>query len=215
MDSVCFPRLAVLGLALLPASCVAPASEVAAQEAEIRQLTTWMTGSFSSAAQALEAPEDYFDIRLFMVPIWEDRTDGPWLYIEQSAAVALDRPYRQRVYRLSADGSTIRSDVYTLPGDPLAYAGAWQEPTRFAAFGPDDLTLRDGCSIYLEPMDHAYVGSTRGQGCASTLADAAYATSIVSIQPNVLESWDRGFNADGEQVWGAEKGAYQFVRDTP
>ncbi|MGB0951955.1 MAG: chromophore lyase CpcT/CpeT [Planctomycetota bacterium] len=213
MVSVRAPRLALLGLALLPAACVAPASEVAPFEAEIRQLTTWMTGSFSSSAQALEAPEDYFDIRLFMVPIWEDRADGPWLYIEQSAAVALERPYRQRVYRLSADGDSIRSDVYTLPGDPLEYAGAWQTPERFRDFGPEDLALRGGCSIYLEPTKMAYVGSTRGQGCASSLADAAYATSIVSIQPNVLESWDRGFNAAGEQVWGAEKGAYHFVRD--
>ena len=27
-----------------------------------------------------------------------------------------------------------------------------------------------------------------------------------------LLSWDRGFDAAGKQVWGAEKGPYEFLR---
>jgi hypothetical protein len=203
-----------MSLALLPTACVSPASAEDSPEARIAELTSWMTGSFSSSAQALADPDNYFDIRLEMVEIWEDRMDGPWLYIEQAAASALERPYRQRIYRLSAHGEMIRSDVYTLPGDPLEYAGAWRSPSRFDTFGPDDLGLRDGCSIYLVPFDGVYAGSTDGTGCASSLAGASYATSVVSIYPDVLESWDRGFDADGQQVWGAEKGAYVFVRNS-
>lgn len=206
-------RLVVLGLALLPSACAMNAFSNGPSDAQIEELAAWMTGSFSSSAQALSDPDNFFDIRLEMVPIWENRSDGPWLYIEQAAGTALDRPYRQRIYRLSADGEAIRSDVYTLPGDPLAYAGAWQSPERFQDFGPEDLALREGCSIYLTPLHGIYAGSTQGTGCASSLADAAYATSIVSIASDVLESWDRGFNAAGEQVWGAEKSAYAFVRN--
>ena len=66
------------------------------------RLGSWMTGSFSSASQASAAPDDYFDIRLYMVPIWDGRADGPWLYVEQAAASALERPYRQRVYQVFA-----------------------------------------------------------------------------------------------------------------
>jgi hypothetical protein len=28
----------------------------------------------------------------------------------------------------------------------------------------------------------------------------------------MMLSWDRGYNADGKQVWGAEKGGYRFVK---
>jgi len=156
-----------------------------------------------------------------MLPIWSEREDGPWLYVEQAAYSNLARPYRQRVYHLTPAGpeepGSIRSEVYTLPGDPLELAAAWEEPSRFEAFGPENLEPRAGCAILLDvnrsggtPV--SYVGSTVGEGCDSTLAGAAYATSEVVITERVLESWDRGFDAEGEQVWGATEGAYRFVK---
>ena len=52
-----------------------------------------LVGSFSSAAQA-DADSNFRAIDLHMVPIWTDRTDGPWLYVEQAVAEARDRPYQ-------------------------------------------------------------------------------------------------------------------------
>ena len=98
-------------------------------------------------------------------------------------------------------------------GDPLALAGAWRAPARFDDFGPGELALRDGCSIYLTRVGDAYAGSTRGGGCASSLAGASYATSEVTIERDVLTSWDRGFDAAGTHVWGAVEGPYVFVRE--
>jgi len=28
----------------------------------------------------------------------------------------------------------------------------------------------------------------------------------------MLRSWDQGFNEKGEQVWGATKGGYEFIK---
>ena len=86
------------------------AAPVSKPKSPTGMLAEWMSGSFSSAAQAADDPENYFDIRLEMVPIWSERSDGPWLYVEQAAASALDRPYRQRVYHLveTEDGGTQR-----------------------------------------------------------------------------------------------------------
>lgn len=174
-----------------------------------------MTGQFSSRAQAAADPE-FFDIRLFMVEIWPGQPDGSrWLYVEQARADVLERPYRQRVYKLSArpDGS-LQSEVFTLPGDALAFAGAWKSPDRFARINPQSLMLRDGCSIILraESADR-YTGSTVGNACPSELRGATYATSEVVITLAGMDSWDRGYDAAGKQVWGAEKGGYQFRRD--
>jgi hypothetical protein len=44
---------------------------------------------------------------------------------------------------------------------------------------------------------------------------AVYATSEVTVTPEALISWDRGFGAAGEQVWGAVTGGYVFKKLPP
>jgi len=178
-------------------------------------LASWMTGTFSSAAQAAEAPDDYFDIRLVMLPIWQDQAYGDerWLYVEQAAADSLDRPYRQRVYRLSQLGSNrFQSEVFELPGDPRRFVQAWKTPTLLAAMRPEDLVKREGCAILLTGGEGVYIGRTEERSCSSTLRGAAWASSEVIIQADQLTSWDRGWDAEGKQVWGAMKGGYRFEK---
>ena len=180
----------------------------------VERLAEWMTGSFSSAAQAEADPENYFDVRLEMSRIWSSRTDGVWLYVEQAVATALDRPYRQRIYRVHDVGAgAILSEVFELPGDPLPYAGAFHDPGRFDGLKPEDLAKRVGCEVHLRRSGaQEFRGSTRGDGCASTLSGASFATSHVVVTPNRIESWDRGFDHEGAQVWGATQGPYVFLR---
>ncbi|MEZ5976686.1 MAG: chromophore lyase CpcT/CpeT [Planctomycetota bacterium] len=179
---------------------------------DVATAAAWLTGTFSSAAQAAEDPANFFDVRLVVAPIWKERDDGPWLYVEQAVATALDRPYRQRVYHLVPEGDTVRSDVYELP-DAAAAVGCFEQDRPLAELGPDDLALRGGCSIWLVRVaGDEFRGSTRGDGCPSTLGGATHATSEVVLGPDALESWDRGFDASGRQVWGATRGAYRFDR---
>jgi hypothetical protein len=179
---------------------------------ELDTLATWMTGSFSSAQQAT-ADSAFFDIRLEMARTWSGQRDGYWLYVEQAAAESLEQPYRQRVYHLTdgRDGS-VRSEVYEIP-DPLRFAGKWRSPAPLDGLSPDSLVRRDGCAVVLRRQpDSTFSGSTVGTECVSSLRGAAYATSEVSVRPDRLESWDRGFSATGAQVWGATEGPYVFRR---
>jgi hypothetical protein len=181
-------------------------------ENDLDELTTLMSGSFSSQEQA-ENDSNFYDIRLEMVPIWEDRTDGKWLYVEQAAAWSLDKPYRQRVYNLIAgsDG-IIHSVVYSIP-NPLRFAGAWQNENPLSQLSPDSLQIREGCVVILKKTAlHEYTGSTRNDDCQSTLRGASYATTAVSIYKDKIISWDRGFAKNGEQVWGSTQGGYIFKR---
>ncbi len=199
--------LAPLALALaLACRTLAPRPASPADE-----LADWLCGSFSSAAQAARH-NDFYDIRLHTTRIWKARDDGPWLYVEQAAASALETPYRQRVYHLVGTERGLRSDVYELPGNPLDWAGAWDRPQDFETLTPGDLSERSGCALQLERRAGAWVGSTNGTGCASQLRGATYATSEVRVTPGLLTSWDRGFDADGNQVWGATARPYEFVR---
>lgn len=194
------------------------------QKVELRALANLMIGSFSSEEQS-KADPDFRDIRLHMTEIWPDSsTHGIWLYVEQAVGQAQDKPYRQRVYWVTAQpyqdaaGKThleFRSEVFQLPGKPLDMAGAWKDPAKFNTLKPEDLSIKEGCAVIMRKTgDNTYDGGTVGNGCPSDLQGATYATSLVHIEPSGLRTWDRGHKADGEQVWGAVKSGYEFKRVT-
>jgi len=56
------------------------------------------------------------------------------------------------------------------------------------------------------------VGGIVGDGCASELDGARYANSEVTLTDDWLDSWDRGFDASGTQVWGEQAVPYRFDR---
>ena len=200
----------LVAAASLQTGCAAVARQ-ADRPSAVSEVARRLTGSFSSEAQAKEDPA-FLDVRLHMAPIWTSRTDGPWIYVEQAMATALDKPYRQRIYRLVDRGDgAVESLVYELE-NPAERVGAWRDPSRFDADSPESLVLRDGCSIVLEPAGEAWIGSTNDRDCESSLRGARYATSEVVLLEQGLDTWDRGFDAEGKQVWGATKGAYRFRR---
>ncbi len=186
----------------------------------ISEVRSNLVGSFDSSAQAAAEPE-YFTITLHTAEVWPQRADGPWIYVEQAMAGMADKPYRQRVYRLSAlPGSEdrVKSEVFELPGtmDEVVknYAGAWKLPEPLKGLTPDKLVAREGCAITLtrDEKSGSWIGSTAGDSCKSTLRGASYATSEVTMTKTMLQSWDRGFDASGKQVWGAVKGPYIFLK---
>lgn len=182
---------------------------------DVAELARWMSGTFSSRAQSQAPASEFLDIRLVMTPIWRERDDGAWLYVEQAAAADLERPYRQRVYHLTqnAEGAIV-SDVFTLPGDPLRFAGAWRRADGFAELSPASLQLRAGCSMTLQRKGGSWVGATDGTSCPSERGGASYATSDAVVRPHSIESWDRGFDAQGAQVWGSTVGPYRFEKNS-
>lgn len=187
-------------------------SQQKVRSSDLKKLYKWMCGSYSSQAQS-EKDSSFFDIRLHMAPMWKDRKGEYWLYVEQATVSALDKPYRQRVYRLILlNDTTLESRVYTMKA-PLHYAGEWKKSNTCSDLTEDSLEWRQGCSIYLVKRDKkSYKGSTNSTDCPSNLRGATYATSEVTITSNMLLSWDRGFDKEGKQVWGAVKGGYQFIK---
>lgn len=179
----------------------------------LNQLFSLMQGSFDSSEQAA-TDSAYFDISLHMYPIWEER--GNFLYVEQAVSSMQDRPYRQRIYEVKAleDGS-FASYVYKIPHDSL-WIGKWQTPTDFNSLMIEELDKLEGCEVVLQQLgEQHFAGQTGEKSCESVFRGAAYATSEVSVTPGQIASWDRGFDAEGNHVWGAEKGGYIFKSKNP
>jgi CpeT/CpcT family (DUF1001) len=181
-------------------------------EKELAAFLQIMAGKYNSEAQSLK-DTSYFNISLVMTPIWKDRADGKWLYVEQAMATKLDKPYRQRIYHLQHPSSNVfTSDIYTIK-DAMSFAGAHNDDTKMQKLSFDNIELKDGCTVTLNAKGkNEYEGGTNADHCPSDLRGAKYATTKIIMQNGVLISWDQGFDVKGEQVWGATKGGYIFVK---
>jgi hypothetical protein len=176
---------------------------------DLLKLTKMMQGHYSSEIQSKQ-DTSFFDIRLKIIPIWESRTDAIWLYVEQAMASKEDKPYRQRVYKVTEpQKGNFESAVYTIKA-PLRFVG---KPDLVNKLVPDSLVLREGCAVLLKKTGkNKFVGATEYRKCPSDLRNSAYATSEVTITSNLLASWDRGYDTNDKQVWGAIKSGYLFKK---
>ena len=173
----------------------------------------WLNGRFDSADQARQNPA-YFSIQLDSCRVEAPDIGEHVLYVEQASMNSLNEPYRQRLYHIQAgENGEITSTIYSL-NNPRAAIGLCSRDGT-ANFSATDVSEREGCTVFLTWNGDEFVGSTRGEACSSNLGGASYATSEVILRADSLESWDRGFDANGLQVWGATAGAYVFVRRDP
>lgn len=177
---------------------------------DLEKLFHLMSGTFSSEKQSFEDP-DFFHINLIMKPIWSAKKDGYWLYVEQAMATTLDTPYRQRVYHIyQYDDYTLVSKVYEIKNQE-EFAGKSHHPETLDKLTQEHLIDKEGCGIYLKKTDkNRFEGSTKDKDCPSNLRGATHTTSSVILTKNGMTSWDQGWDAEGNQVWGAVKGGYRF-----
>jgi len=175
---------------------------------EVTALFALMQGSFNSEKQSI-IDSTYYNISLHMYPIWKEK--GNWLYVEQAMNTMQDKPYRQRIYEIKRNANgQLASYVYAITNDSLLI-GKWKDPESFESLTKEQLKLREGCEVLLtKTAPNTFEGKTQNGTCESTLRGASYAMSAVKITSSGIESWDQGYNADGEQVWGATKGGYVF-----
>ncbi len=198
-------------VALLFVGCAASKKVHSTSDPELEQFTSLMVGTFTSELQA-KTDTNYFNISLVMTPVWTNRTDGKWLYVEQAVASKLDKPYRQRVYHLQHPSKEVfTSDIYTIK-EAMSFAGLQNDAAKRDKLTFEAIELKDGCTVTLLKKNNVYEGGTNADHCPSDLRGAKYATTKILLKKGELHSWDQGFDANGKQVWGATNGGYVFVK---
>jgi len=178
-------------------------------------LAAYLTGRFDSEAQSKDDPS-YFAIQLMVcavdVPDLGDRV----LYVEQARLEQATSPYRQRLYviePLDPPATRAVSRVFELD-NPSAAVGLCDDPSKLTLTAAD-AEEKEGCGVEMEWMGDHFEGGTVGKDCVSTLSGASYTSSEVNLTDTTMTSWDRGFDANDVQVWGATQGPYVFDRKTP
>lgn len=178
---------------------------------ELAAFAKMMAGTYNSTAQA-KRDTDYFSISLVMHPIWTDRSDAKWIYVEQAMSTKLEKPYRVRVYQLEHPSKGVfTSKIYTIK-EEKSFFGLHKDAAKEKALTFDKIEIKDGCTVTLAEKAGIYTGGTDADKCPSSLRGAKYATTKITMKKGELVSWDQGFDATNKQIWGATKGGYVFVK---
>ena len=135
-----------------------------------------------------------------------------FLYQEQAVQENLKKPYRQRLLEVSPIASTqsIRSLAFK-PSNPEAWVNFCDKALESRIILLKDLN-KEVCSLFLQRSGDVYTGFTPPNGCPSNVRGAVRVTNRVILQKSGMQTWDRGYDANGKQVWGAKEEPYQFER---
>jgi uncharacterized protein (DUF1330 family) len=196
---------------LMGVACACAAAS-AAQSSALDDYVRLQVGSFTSEAQAKQDAR-YDAITWHIAEIWpDDDAAERWLYTE-SWMPGAPAPYMQRIsqLRLDADGG-VSARRYALPEAPR-FVGAWRDPSAFKGLKASELAELHGCDAVITRAGAGrFEGSTTGSRCRNSYKGATYAISQSALTADEMVNWDRGFDADGELVWGPAAGGYRFRR---
>lgn len=133
-----------------------------------------------------------------------------FLYQEQALSNELNKPYRQRFLEISSvnNGRTVRSQSYK-PANPESLINFCNRSTRERTVKLSDLG-KPVCNVYLTRSGENYIGITPTQGCPANFRGAVRITNTIVLSKTGMNTWDRGFDANGKQVWGAKAESYEF-----
>ncbi|PZV15779.1 MAG: chorismate mutase [Leptolyngbya sp.] len=184
------------------------------QQAE--EVAALLTGKMDTSAQAIansKAP----NVQMTTCRIELTTPADPqsiFLYQEQAMSTSLDKPYRQRFLQISPSplSQSVRSRSYK-PTDPTRWSGLCD---RAADSIERTVNLSDlgtpVCNVFLKRVDTGYMGNTPIDGCPANVRGAVRITNHIELTIASMNTWDRGFDTQGKQVWGAKTESYQFRR---
>jgi hypothetical protein len=188
---------------------------------DLRDVASRLEGTIDSSGQSL-LDRDYVDVRVTHCEIEVRDLPGHldpslFLYVEQALSLSLEAPYRQRVIKLSPDGLSARgvvSSIYevTIPPQQLLNLCGKSQDQRVLSWS----NLKDvQCSVYMNKVQDLWVGETQKAKCPNDYGSAKFVSSKVRLSKTGMYSWDQGWDAEGNQVWGAVKGGYNFEKMNP
>jgi CpeT/CpcT family (DUF1001) len=137
-----------------------------------------------------------------------------FLYQEQALSRELNKPYRQRFLEISSvnNGRTVRSLSYK-PANSESVINLCNKPVSERIVKFSDLG-KPVCSVFLTRSQENYIGVTPSGGCPANVRGAVKITNTIVLKKTGMNTWDRGFDANGKQVWGAESESYEFRKIT-
>lgn len=189
-------------------------------ERQVKEVVSHLVGAMDTSAQANANP-DAPNVRITSCEVKvEDaaplnRPQAVFLYQEQALAQRLSQPYRQRFLQIapSANSLGVESAVFK-PPTPKAWIGLCGKPEAERVVQRRDIG-ESNCSVFLQRSGKNYIGETPAGGCPTNYKGAVRTKNRIVLHQAGMDTWDRGFDAAGNQVWGAKDKPYQFLFSGP
>uniref|UniRef100_A0A7C9DI36 Chromophore lyase n=1 Tax=Opuntia streptacantha TaxID=393608 RepID=A0A7C9DI36_OPUST len=179
-----------------------------------------LSGEKNSREQAARDPDHYFNLRMVTCPAAEMVDGSKVLYFEQAFWRTPQKPFRQRFYMVKPCSKEMKCDVelstYAIR-DVEEYKNFCDRPKDQRPL-PEEVIgdiAEHLTTIHLKHCERGkrclYEGTTPPGGFPSTWNGATYCTSELAVlKNNEIQMWDRGYDDDGNQVWGVKEGPYEF-----
>ncbi|XP_047329042.1 chromophore lyase CRL, chloroplastic [Impatiens glandulifera] len=184
-----------------------------------------LSGEKYSREQASRDPDNYFNLRWLSCPAAEMSDGSKVLYFEQAFWRTPNKPFRQRFYIVKPCTKDMKSDVelstYAIR-DAEEYRNFCDRPKNQRP-QPEEVIgdiAEQLTSIYLKRCDRGkrclYEGSTPQDGFPNSWNGATRCSSELAVlKNNEIHMGDRGYDDDGNQVWGVKGGPYEFKAAPP
>ncbi|XP_057865626.1 chromophore lyase CRL, chloroplastic isoform X3 [Cryptomeria japonica] len=148
-----------------------------------------LSGEKFSSEQAARDPMTYFNHRMLACPAMEMVNGSKLLYFEQAFWRTPEKPHRQRFFVVKPCPKDMKCDV--------------------------EHVAEHLNTLYLSQCERGrrclYKGSTPPNGFPNLWNGATHCTSELTIFRNgEIHCWDRAYDDEGNQVWGARQGPYEF-----
>ena len=187
------------------------ASDSTAVVSGVEAVARHLEGVMSTAAQA-SRDADFVGVQMTTCRVTpsDPQPNSIYLYQEQALIGRLSAPYRQRFLQITP-GNNQRIESRTFkPDRPAQWVGLCAQPEPVVAITGLGESV---CTVSLRAsVVGGYVGSTPSIGCPANVRGAVSITNVVVLHENGMDTWDRGFDAEGNQVWGADTVPYQYRR---
>ncbi|MBF2028411.1 MAG: chromophore lyase CpcT/CpeT [Oscillatoriales cyanobacterium C42_A2020_001] len=186
-----------------------------AMQQQSKEVAAWLEGVMDTTAQAKvnpKAPSVQMTTCRVNVDIPKLPGNPIFLYQEQALTSKLSQPYRQRFLEITPDfeAKAVRSLSFR-PLQSDRWAGFCNKPESLRMLQKADLGS-PVCSVFLKKVPNGYLGETPSEGCPANVRGAVRITNTIELNASGMNTWDRGFDANGKQVWGAQSEAYEFRR---
>ena len=129
---------------------------------DVNEVARRLIGTFDSSQQAAENPS-YVVVKLQSCPAMVE-PENLYLYVEQTATQFSNKPYRQRIYKISINSheSSIESRIFRVKTQD-SLVGVCDQNRRPMVALEDLVDIQ--CAVQLKRQGLFYTGSTPEEGC--------------------------------------------------
>jgi hypothetical protein len=186
---------------------------------EIVTLGQQLAGFYDNREQAMAEPIWYVSLQAWWRPVPLFQADSITLFGEQANILQADRPYRQRLLRLSAPEGNLQAQFYQFQQPDLVLGAGTKAELVEAIVAAEIQPLSTGIlTVHPTPIGFS-AHPNPGERCHFSFRDrqGVEKQGLVElgfeVMPEQWHSYDKGINPEtGQAIWGAMMGPYKFIK---